>query len=32
MQTDSLGPFDLGLSSSRKIINGDSLSVGRIIS
>ncbi|PNT27679.2 hypothetical protein POPTR_007G077700v4 [Populus trichocarpa] len=30
--TDSLGPFDLGLSSSRKIINGDSLSVGRIIS
>ncbi|KAJ6907973.1 TSL-kinase interacting protein 1 isoform X2 [Populus alba x Populus x berolinensis] len=31
--TDSLGPFDLGLSSSRKIINGDnSLSIGRIIS
>lgn len=29
--TDSLGPFDLGLSSSRKIINGDSLSIGRII-
>ncbi|KAJ6413494.1 hypothetical protein OIU84_006319 [Salix udensis] len=29
--TDSLGPFDLGQSSSRKIIDGDSLSIGRII-
>ncbi|XP_048232242.1 TSL-kinase interacting protein 1 isoform X2 [Ricinus communis] len=29
--TDSLGPFDLGLSSSRKIISGDSLSISRII-
>ncbi|KDP35287.1 hypothetical protein JCGZ_09446 [Jatropha curcas] len=30
--TDSLGPFDLGLSSSRKIISGDSLSFSKIIS
>ncbi|XP_050208153.1 TSL-kinase interacting protein 1 isoform X2 [Mercurialis annua] len=30
--TDSSGPFDLGLSSSRKIINGDSLSFNRTIS
>ncbi|KAJ6353563.1 hypothetical protein OIU76_002558 [Salix suchowensis] len=29
--TDSLGPFDLDQSSSRKIIDGDSLSIGRII-
>ncbi|KAF5727681.1 TSL-kinase interacting protein 1-like isoform X1 [Tripterygium wilfordii] len=30
--TESLGPFDLGLSSSRKIISGDNLSIGGIIS
>ncbi|KAJ9170277.1 hypothetical protein P3X46_018397 [Hevea brasiliensis] len=30
--TDSLGPFDLGLSSSKRIISGDSLSISRVVS
>ncbi|KAJ4822203.1 hypothetical protein Tsubulata_013566 [Turnera subulata] len=30
--TDSRGPFDLGISSSRKILNGDSLSMSGIVS
>ncbi|XVF15020.1 hypothetical protein REPUB_Repub09cG0113500 [Reevesia pubescens] len=29
--TDSLGPFDLGLSSSQKILNGDSVSISSIV-
>lgn len=31
MQTESLGPFDLGLSSSRKVINGDNTSINGIV-
>lgn len=31
LQTESLGPFDLGLSSSRKISSADNISIGGVI-